>query len=67
MDEHKYRQKKKTEHLNHYKVKYGIDIPHATHSELLEYIFRYEMENLVELVKSGLDPITGEVGYFIII
>jgi len=64
-DEYNYRQKKKKEFANYYAIKYNISA--NTHSELLEYIYRYEMENYLNLLRCGVDKITGEVGYFIIL
>jgi hypothetical protein len=64
MDE--YRLKKKKDFPYYYALKYNITTDGITYKELLFYIYRYEMENYVALVRSGIDNITKEYGYFLI-
>ena len=45
-------------------IKYNID-KDITYKEIVERIYKYEMMNLINLIRKGIDPTTNEIGYFI--
>jgi hypothetical protein len=66
IDEYEYRDFKLTHFPNYYSRKYGFLNEPETHSELLEKIYRYEIDNVAKIIRNGIDPNTHEYGYFLL-
>ena len=65
-DEYKYRDKKYRTYPLYYALKYKLDIINIPHTQIIEKIYRYEMDNVNELLRNGADKNTKEYGYFLL-
>ena len=64
-EEYTYREIKYKTFPLYYALKYKFLNEASTHNELIEKIYNYEMNNVNELLRNGVDKITGEYGYFL--
>jgi hypothetical protein len=62
----KFQQNKLTT-INYYANKYQFQgIQDLTYNEKMQRVYQYEMKNKHSLIDKGKDPITNEIGYFLI-
>ena len=64
-EQYSYRENKYKTFPLYYALKYNFLNEAETHNELIEKIYNYEMNNVNEILRNGVDKITLEYGYFL--